>query len=369
MSIPAFIKVIPSETFYSWMGTILVMIAFFAMALLMHRIGFKVVRRLVRSQPALSMVLRYVEQPTRFVFAFFAIQMVLWEAPQTLPWILVVRDISALLLISMLTWLGVRLSAAVSEVFILMHPIDKQDNLYERRVHTQAKVLGRCMMVVIVVLGIASVLMVFPDVRQLGASLLASAGVAGVVVGIASRPVLGNLIAGLQIALTQPIRLDDVVVIQGEWGRIEEIAGSYVVVKLWDLRRLVVPLQWFIENHFQNWTRTDSQLIGSVFIWVDYRMPLEPLRQELIRLCEAAPEWDHKVQVLQVFDANEKAMQLRILASAATAPTCFDLRCRIREGLLAFIQKDYAEYLPRLRAEVTPQQAHTEDTEMMQSIN
>lgn len=366
MPIPAFIKVIPTETFYSWVGTLLVVAVFFAMAVFVHRIGFKVVRRLARSQPALSMVLRYIEQPTRLVLAFFAVQLVLWEAPQTLPWILVVRDISALLLISMLTWLGVRLSAAVSEVFLLMHPIDKQDNLYERRVHTQAKVLGRCMMVVIVVLGIASVLMVFPDVRQVGASLLASAGVAGVVVGIAARPVLGNLIAGLQIALTQPIRLDDVVVIQGEWGRIEEIAGSYVVVKLWDLRRLVVPLQWFIENHFQNWTRTDSQLIGSVFLWVDYRMALEPLRKELLRLCEAAPEWDGRVQVLQVFDANERAMQLRILASAANAPSCFDLRCRIREGLLAFIQNDCPDYLPRLRAEITSQQTSTKDMEIMQ---
>ncbi len=369
MHTPDIVEAVPKEAFYAWMATILIMITVFAIALIGHRMGFKVIKRLTRSQPALSMVLRHIEQPTRFVLAFFALLLVCWEAPQSLPWLLVVRDISALLLISMLTWFGVRLSAAVSEVFLLMHPIDKQDNLYERRVHTQAKVLGRCMMVIIIVLGVASVLMVFPDVRQVGASLLASAGVAGVMVGIAARPVLGNLIAGLQIALTQPIRLDDVVVIQGEWGRIEEIAGSYVVVRLWDQRRLVVPLQWFIENPFQNWTRIDSHIVGSIFLWVDYRTPLDLLRQELVRLCEEAPEWDRRVQVLQVADANEKAMQLRILASAANAAQAWDLRCRIREGMLVFIQRSCPDYLPRIRAEITQQQTNAIDTESVPQVS
>jgi small-conductance mechanosensitive channel len=275
-----------------------------------------------------------------------------------LPFIVGLRDINILALISSLTWLGTRLSAAVGEIFIQMHPIDQQDNLYARRIHTQARVLARCMTVLAIVVGVASVLMTFPSVRQIGASLLASAGIAGVVAGMAARPVLGNLIAGLQIALTQPIRVDDVVVIHGEWGRIEEIAGSYVVVRIWDQRRLIVPLQWFIENHFQNWTRTNSQIIGAVFLWVDYRMPLDSLRQELAHLCEEAPEWDKQVQVLQVTDANERAMQLRILVSSADSSLSWNLRCRIREGLLVFIQQQYPDYLPRLRAEIITQPEH-----------
>ena len=177
---------------------------------------------------------------------------------------------------------------------------------------------------------------------------------AGLVAGIAARPVLGNLIAGLQIALSQPIRLDDVVVIQGEWGRIEEITGTYVSVRLWDQRRLIVPLQWFIENPFANWTRSSSQIIGTVFLYVDYRMPLAPLREELARIVEAAPEWDRRVQVLQVTDGTERAMQLRALVSSLDSGLNWDLRCRVREGLLDFIQQRYPQYLPRARADVRP---------------
>jgi small-conductance mechanosensitive channel len=204
-----------------------------------------------------------------------------------------------------------------------------------------------------VIVGVGGALMTFPNVRQIGASLLASAGVAGLVAGIAARPVLGNLIAGLQIALSQPIRLDDVVVIQGEWGRIEEITGTYVSVRLWDQRRLIVPLQWFIENPFSNWTRSSSQIIGTVFLYVDYHMPLAPLREELARIVEDAPEWDRRVQVLQVTDGTERSMQLRALVSSLDSGLNWDLRCRVREGLLDFIQQHYPQYLPRARAEVS----------------
>jgi small-conductance mechanosensitive channel len=206
--------------------------------------------------------------------------------------------------------------------------------------------------VLIVLLALSMILLTFPNVRQIGTSLLASAGVAGLALGFAAKPVLGNLIAGLQIALTQPIRLDDVVIIENEWGRIEEITGTYVVVKIWDERRLVVPLNWFMENPFQNWTRTSSKLIGTVFLWVDYSLPLEPLREELKRICAGAPEWDGWVCLLQVTDANEKAMQLRALVSSADSPLSWDLRCRVREGLIAFVQANYPQSLPRLRAEL-----------------
>jgi small-conductance mechanosensitive channel len=194
--------------------------------------------------------------------------------------------------------------------------------------------------------------MTFPGLRQIGASLLASAGVVGVVAGIAARPVFGNLIAGLQIALTQPIRLDDVVIIEGEWGRIEEITATYVVVKIWDERRLVVPLQWIIQNPFQNWTRTGSQLLGTVMLWMDYSVPLAPLRAELQRVCEEAPEWDGRVAMMQVTEANERAVQLRALVSAADASKTWDLRCRVREALIDFLQRERPEALPRVRAQM-----------------
>jgi small-conductance mechanosensitive channel len=229
--------------------------------------------------------------------------------------------------------------------------VDVADNLHARRVLTQARVLGRTASVLIVLLGLAAALMTLPQVRQVGASLLASAGLAGLALGLAAKPVLSNLIAGVQIALTQPIRLDDVVIIEGEWGRIEEITGTYVVVHVWDERRLVVPLNWFIEHPFQNWTRASAQIVGTVFLWLDYRVPMAPLREELARLCREAPEWDRRVCVLQVTDASERALQLRALVSSADSGRNWDLRCRVREGLLAFVQANFPQALPRWRGE------------------
>jgi small-conductance mechanosensitive channel len=205
----------------------------------------------------------------------------------------------------------------------------------------------------VLVTGLAFALMTFPRARQLGASLLASAGVVGVVAGIAARSVFSNLLAGLQIAMGQPLRIDDVLIVEGEWGRVEEITSTYVVLALWDERRLIVPLQWFIDHPFQNWTRSTSNLLGTVMLWVDYTLPLEPLRAEARRLCEASKLWDRRVCLVQVTDASERAMQLRILVSAASSGAAFDLRCELREGLIAFIQRHHPEALPRLRAHIS----------------
>jgi len=255
-------------------------------------------------------------------------------------------------LIAAFTWLAMRAVRAGGEAVIRLHPANVGDNLQARRVQTQSRVLTRTLMFFVLLIGAAAALMTFPGMRQIGASLLASAGVAGLVAGIAARPVLANLIAGLQIALTQPIRLDDVVIMEGEWGRIEEITATYVVVKIWDERRLIVPLQHVIEHPFQNWTRTGSQLLGTVFLWLDYRVPIAPLRAELKRICEAAPEWDGRVALIQVTDTSERGIQLRALVSTPDASTGWDLRCRVREALLDFLQREYPEALPRLRAEV-----------------
>ncbi|MFM0175324.1 mechanosensitive ion channel family protein [Paraburkholderia sediminicola] len=338
---------------HTWLGALIVSVIGMVLAVGIHRIGARIVTRLARPYPLTSVVLRYIDKPSLFVLVILALEAVWSEAPDTLTFITPLRDAVAITLIGGITWLSVRSAAAIGEAIIQAHPLDTADNLQARRIHTQARVLARSVMFVIVIVGVGGALMTFPSVRQIGASLLASAGVAGLVAGIAARPVLGNLIAGLQIALSQPIRLDDVVVIQGEWGRIEEITGTYVSVRLWDQRRLIVPLQWFIENPFSNWTRSSSQIIGTVFLYVDYRMPLAPLREELARIVEDAPEWDRRVQVLQVTDGTERSMQLRALVSSLDSGLNWDLRCRVREGLLDFIQQHYPQYLPRARAEVS----------------
>jgi small-conductance mechanosensitive channel len=201
--------------------------------------------------------------------------------------------------------------------------------------------------------------MTFPKARQLGASLLASAGVAGLILGIAARTVFGNLLAGLQIAMAQPIRIDDVLIVENEWGRVEEITSTYVVLRIWDERRLVVPLQWFIEHPFQNWTRRGAELLGTVLLWVDFTLPLEPIRREAQRLCEDSKDWDRRVCLVQVTDANERGMQLRVLVSSASSGPNFDLRCRVREGLIDFIQREYPTALPRVRSDDDGAAKHT----------
>ncbi|TDV36460.1 small-conductance mechanosensitive channel [Paraburkholderia caballeronis] len=337
----------------TWLGASFVAALGVLFAIAVHWVGGRVIRRVARPYPQISLFVRYINRPSLGVMIVLALEFVLWQAPDELHFVTTLRDVAAFALIAAITWLSVRCAAAIGDAIIAAHPLDIADNLQARAIHTQARVLARSVMVVIVIVGLGAGLMTFPNVRQIGASLLASAGVAGLVAGIAARPVLGNLIAGLQIALSQPIRLDDVVVIQGEWGRIEEITGTYVSVRIWDQRRLVVPLQWFIENPFQNWTRSSSQIIGSVFLWLDYRMPLAPLREELARIVEGAPEWDRRVQVLQVTDANERAMQLRVLVSSENSGLNWDLRCRVREGLLTFVNEQYPQFLPRARAEVS----------------
>jgi small-conductance mechanosensitive channel len=310
-------------------------------------------RRLAKTHPVAADIMGRASAPMEWLLPLLTVTIALhtWPPTTSAPFAM----LQHLLLIALLavgTWLAVRCIGAFEGAAIRRYPMDVADNLQARRVVTQVRVLGRTADVIVIVIGMSIILLTIPGVRQLGASLLASAGVAGLAIGLAAKPVLSNLIAGLQIALTQPIRLDDVVIIEGEWGRIEEITGSYVVVRIWDERRLVVPLNWFIENPFQNWTRTGSQLIGTVFLMLDYLMPLAPLREELQRLCREAPEWDGRVCVLQVTDANEHAMQLRALVSSSDSGRGWDLRCHVREGLIAYVQANHPEALPRWRGEL-----------------
>jgi small-conductance mechanosensitive channel len=321
------------------------------LALLVHAVGAALVLRLTQSAPVAANVARACKAPARLLLPLIALQAVWQGAPDDFPLIDGVRHGNVLLLLLALTWLGLRAVRGVARGLIGLHPLDVADNLNARRVHTQTRMLARIASFTMLLGGLALMLMTFPGARQFGASLLASAGVVGLIAGIA-RPIFSNLIAGLQIALAQPIRLDDVLIVQGEWGRVEEITGTYVVLRIWDERRLIIPLQWFIENPFQNWTRTSASIIGTVYLWVDYRMPLTPLRGEAQRVCDAAPEWDRRLCKLQVTEAGEKAIQLRLLVSSASSGQNWDLRCKVREALVDFMQREYPQHLPLMRAEL-----------------
>ncbi|MDA8365026.1 MAG: mechanosensitive ion channel [Gammaproteobacteria bacterium] len=242
--------------------------------------------------------------------------------------------------------------------------INVSDNLRARKLYTQVHVLSKALYFIISLFAVACGLMLFREVRELGTSLLASAGIVGVVLGFAAQKSIGNLLAGFQIAMAQPIRLDDVVIVENEWGRIEEIALTYVVVHIWDDRRLIVPLSYFIEKPFQNWTRASAQLMGSVFFWVDYTFPVDEARKALTEIIESQPLWDKRFWNLQVSDADDKTMQLRVLATAADSSKSWDLRCAIREQFIGYIQKNYPQCLPRTRAELDSGNPGTETTEM-----
>ncbi|MDA7417416.1 mechanosensitive ion channel [Xenophilus arseniciresistens] len=338
-------------TSHPWFNTAVAALIAVAVALLLHRLGALVVLRVTRPLLTVNALARAAQPATRILLPLLALQGVWQAAPDELRGLAALRHLNALALIFCFTWLAIRLINGFADAVLLRHSVDVADNMQARRIHTQTRVLARTAMVIVGILGTAMMLMTFPGARQVGASLLASAGVIGIVGGLAAKPVFSNLIAGLQIAITQPIRLDDVLIVEGEWGRVEEITGTYVVLRIWDERRLIIPLNHFIEKPFQNWTRASAQLLGSVFVHVDYATPLAPLRAEVERIVKAAPEWDGRFFNLVVTDASERTMQLRVLCTSANSGLSWDLRCKVREGLIDFMQREYPQHLPRLRIE------------------
>ena len=336
----------------TWPVVIIEILAALIVVTALHKLGMSVLRRTATRLPYSSRLLRYGSRSGRVVLFLYAALMILHDAPDTLPGIVLMRRIDLLALVIAATVLGVRCISAVADTIIEGYPDASVTNTQARRIQTQTRVLARCASALIILIGLGLAFSTMPVMRRIGTTFLASAGAAGLVVGFAAKPVLGNLLAGMQLALTQAIRLGDVVIVEQEWGWIEEIAGTYVVVKIWDERRLVVPLQWFIEHPFQNWTRNQTAILGTVILWTDYRMPVEPIRHEAERICRAAPEWNQVLCVTQVTDTTERAMQVRVLVSAGDAGACWDLRCRMREELVDFIQREFPQFLPRLRTEV-----------------
>ncbi|KMV36686.1 mechanosensitive ion channel family protein [Franconibacter pulveris 1160] len=247
----------------------------------------------------------------------------------------------------------IRLINVAQDMLFIRYDINISNNLRARKIRTQIMYVKKVAIVILVTLCLSLILLSFPGVRKFGTTILAGAGVAGIIIGFALQKSLVNLFAGIQIAFTQPIKIDDAVVVEKEWGWIEEINLTYVVVRLWDLRRLVLPITYFTENPFQNWTRNNAQILGSVFLYLDYSMPLEPLRKHFEKVLSETKLWDQETQVLQVTDTTEKTMTIRMLMTAQNSPTAWDLRCHVREKMIEFIQQNYPQCLPHVRATLT----------------
>jgi small-conductance mechanosensitive channel len=261
------------------------------------------------------------------------------------------RRIFLALFIVQLGWIAAVVANIAMDRYEKGLKLDVADNLLARKAATQTRIFRQAINVLLAMLTIAFALMSFDTVRQFGISLFASAGIAGIIAGLAARPMLENLIAGVQLALTQPLRLEDAVVINNEWGWVEEINSTYIVVRLWDWRRQIVPLSYLFQNPFTNWTRASSSIIGTVLIYADYTLPMDAVRARATAIVQASPLWDGKVVNVQVSDAREQVMEVRVLASAVDSPRAWDLRCEIREKLIAYIRDNFPEALPRIRRE------------------
>ena len=331
-------------------------------ALLLHWIVFRLaINAVTKSRSSLMLrVLRRIRAVARIVAVIFAIELTLPAVRLPEGWDILIDRIVTLMLIGTCGWLANQLVRSITDYRMSKYDLKAEDNLEARKVATRMKVLRQGMSMIILLVTVATMLMTFPSVRAIGVSLFASAGVAGIVIGFAARPVLSNLLAGIQIALTQPIRIDDAVIMEGEWGWIEEITATYVVVKIWDWRRLVVPLTQIIEKPFQNWTRENASIIVSVVWYLDYTAPVAAMREKLKEFLDESTLWDRDVQVLQVIDTTQETMQLRALMSAKNSPTAWDLRCEIREKMISWLQENHPGALPRRRGQIQMDQSDVE---------
>src|SRR6185437_6221232 len=306
--------------------------------LLIHAVVFAVLRRMAQrpGHVAEASLERHGRRVARWLLPLGAVLLVLPGVPLPPEYRGGLEHLVSLGLIAGGAWCVILSTAVLADLIAARNPVEVADNLSARAIRTQVQVLRRVVAVGVVILTVAAMVLAFPEARTIGASMLASAGIAGLVIGMAMRPTLANLVAGVQIALTQPIRLEDQVVVEGESGWIEEITSTYVVVRIWDLRRIVLPLTYFIEHPFENWTRTTTRLLGTVMLEVDYTVPVEAVRGELERLAHGNPLWGGQVCALQVTDAKEHTLVLRALVDAPSAGAAFDLRCQLREGLIGF---------------------------------
>ena len=335
--------------------SVLIILLAAVVAVIAHRLLQVLFRRsFERRSPNLFSALTEMEGLTRLALLVLAMFIAIPVAPIAPSIKILLAHILLMAIIALIGWAAITALHIAATVYLRRFQVDAADNLLARKHTTQVRVLLRSADVLIGVITVGAMLMTLPDVRQYGISLLTSAGVAGIVAGLAARPVLSNLFAGVQIAMAQPIRLEDQVIVENEFGNVEEITSTYVVVRLWDLRRLILPLAYFIEKPFQNWTRESSMLIGTVLIYVDYRAPVGTIRAKAEEIAKASVLWDGRVVNVAVTDFKRDCMEVRILASAADAGKTFDLRCEIRERLIGWLQREHPDALPRARSEAQP---------------
>jgi small-conductance mechanosensitive channel len=335
-----------------WVLSVGILVGVALLAWLSYAVILAVARRVLGERhPLLRSTLNATEGPARLALILLALAIALPSAPLDPNTEGILARVLGLATICLLGWAAAAALHIAADLYLLRFRIDVADNLLARKHVTQVRVLVRILDVVIALVTIGFALMTFDEVRQFGVTLFASAGVAGIVAGLAARPVLTNFLAGVQLVVAQPIRIDDAVIVENESGNIEEITFSYVVVRLWDFRRMIVPLSYFIEKPFQNWTRVGGDLIGSVFLYVDHAAPVETIRKKLNDVVSQSKLWNGKVVRLQVSDCKETTIELRALVSADNASAAWDLRCEVREKLIEFIQREHPYALPRRRLE------------------
>ncbi len=334
-----------------WILSIGILFAAVLLGVIVHWIGLHIVARIARrtSQLLHDSILRHCSGPSRIIFPFIFLYLCLPSLEFSKSVIEVMGDLIFVLFIVSVAWLFIRLIYVLEDMVTLKYDIMLEDNLRARRIRTQFGIVKRILIVIIVIFSITAALMSFEKFRNIGTGILASAGLLGLVVGLAAQRILGNLLAGIQIALTQPIRLDDVVVVENEWGKVEEISLTYIVIRLWDLRRLVLPISYFIEKPFQNWTRATADIVGTVLFYVDYSVPVQPIREELLRILKGSGLWDGKNWGLDVTNTSEHTVELRALMGSPNSDTLWRLRCQVRENLIEFIQRTYPHALPKVR--------------------
>jgi small-conductance mechanosensitive channel len=337
-----------------WLPDLVVALLILAIAVLfalaLHRWARKLFRRAIAGRyPFVFSVFTQTRGLTKAALLILAMMLAVPVAPLPPETAALLARMMAVAVIGLIGWAAIVALHIAADLYLRRFRLDIDDNLLARKHNTQVRVLARTVDVLLIMLTLSAALMTFPAVRQYGVSLFASAGVAGIVAGLAARPVLSNLMAGVQLAMTQPIRLYDAVIVENEYGTIEEITSTYVVVKLWDLRRMIVPLTYFIEKPFQNWTRENSSLIGNVMMYLDYRAPVGIIRQKFRDIVKESKLWDGQTAALQITDFKEGTMELRLLMSARSSGAAFDLRCEVREKLIDFIQHEHPEALPHSR--------------------
>lgn len=350
MELRSFFAEIQDE--WGFLGTILIIAGAIINGFILHKLVFNVLERWGRqtARPLPPLLNEYLYRPTQLVLLTLAVIAILPFLG--LEYYMMVNHAFSIILIAAFTYLTIEIIGLLRELMVRRYDVTAEDNLKARKFYTQFRIIERVLIFIIVIFAIAVALMTFEKIRQVGVSLLASAGVVGIIIGFAAQKSLATILAGIQIAISQPIRMDDVVIVEGEWGRIEEINLTYVVVKIWDERRMVVPINYFIEKPFQSWTRVSAELIGSIFLHLDYTAPLDEMRKELDRILERTDLWDKRVAVMQVTEARERTMEVRVLVSASNSGRTFDLRCFVREEMIAFLQKNHPDCLPRTRINV-----------------